>query len=558
MTFRWRTFGCALAGMTCVMAAVWSSSYAPYYLENDDVAMRMAFEGRTVPGAAPTGFALWPSAALGWLVVGMQRVMPAISWWDIVLAAVFLWSLAVLLALAWDAFGPGWLARATAIGMLAVAFAPLVMTFQFTISSTIAGGAAALLAISRIGTARPARGVLPLSALLFLAGLLIRPMGASAGAAVALVLLLPLVHTRPRWYSHFLAIAATVGASFIAVQSLDTVLYGTSDEWGKYLRYNAAGQPLIDWGSDVSTRYSREIREAAGWSENDWLMLQRSLGVDPEIHSVDRVNTAHQVHSASIDRIGVASLLLGRAARYSLEGLRSVWSTSALIIVAGGLSIAAYGTGRAAAWTLAVVVLFALICSALDIGFQRLPWRLLGPMEVIFAAAIVLTIGASRRVASPALGLVTLAVIWTMTAPVLTAQAREAASRDGRSEEIGREISTLRRLSPSLVIFYGSSFPREYWWRPFRPAPAGVPSVTLGWNNQNPQVQRYLADTGRQPLFRALCSDPSIFIVADRGSLDLVTQYMQEHFDTPVAWTQVYEGSFLAWRCSAVARSETP
>src|SRR5262249_6725348 len=46
-----------------------------------------------------------------------------------------------------------------------------------------------------------------------------------------------------------------------------------------------------------------------------------------------------------------------------------------------------------------------------------------------------------------------------------------------------------------------------------------------------------------------LCTDPSILIVADRDPLDLVATYMNEHFDTAVTWTQVYDGSFPAWRC---------
>jgi hypothetical protein len=75
--------------------------------------------------------------------------------------------------------------------------------------------------------------------------------------------------------------------------------------------------------------------------------------------------------------------------------------------------------------------------------------------------------------------------------------------------------------------------------------------VGLGWNNQNPQVQRFLSDTGRQPLLRALCTSPSILFVADEVSLDLVTRYVKEHFDNSVEWTQAYAGTFSAWRCSA-------
>jgi hypothetical protein len=77
--------------------------------------------------------------------------------------------------------------------------------------------------------------------------------------------------------------------------------------------------------------------------------------------------------------------------------------------------------------------------------------------------------------------------------------------------------------------------------------------VALGWNNQNPQVQQFLSETGRQPLLRALCTSPSVLLVVEEPSLDLVTHYVKEHFGTSVAWTQVYAGTFPVWRCSAVA-----
>jgi hypothetical protein len=181
-----------------------------------------------------------------------------------------------------------------------------------------------------------------------------------------------------------------------------------------------------------------------------------------------------------------------------------------------------------------------------------LPWRLLGPLQILFVAATLITIGASRRDASPLLAILSLGAVVAMTVPVLAAQAREAESRLNRSQELECEVAQLQRLSPSLVIFYGSRFPREYWWRPFHHSPVELPAVALGWNNQNPQLHHFLSATGRQPLLRALCTDPSILIVADRDPLDLVTTYMDEHFNTAVKWTQVYDGSFPAWRCSAI------
>jgi len=547
--------------VTVVAAAAWSSWWSPFYMENDDVTIRMALEGRSAPGQPPTGFALMTHAVLGWAIVAMQRMLPVISWWDVVLAGTFLWSLAVLIALVWDALGSDWLARATAVGALIVGIAPLVASFQFTISATLAGGAAALLAATELSSARPRRTVLAMATLLFAAGLLIRPMGGPAGAVVAAFLSWPLLRAR-RWVlAYVLGIVGIVGMFFVAAQYVDSVLYATSDEWNTYYRFNVIVGPLLEWGSDLSGRYAREIHDSVGWSANDWTMFFAAMAVDPQVHSLDRFSQAYEVQTAILDRVGVLSWMFARMTKAPVQSLQDVLSSASLATIAGGALAAAYGTRRAAAEAVAVLLLFCVLCFAIEVAFAKLPWRLLGPLQVIFMATTVLTIGASRRVASPALGIMALGAILAMAAPLLSAAAHEASDRRGRSEEVADgEVVALQRLSPSLVIFHSAAFPREFWWRPFHRPPAGLPAVTLGWNNQNPQVQRFLTDTGRQPLLRALCTAPSIFIVAERRPLDAVTIYLREHFDMSVKWTQVYAGSFLAWRCSTLdhPQSEIP
>jgi hypothetical protein len=552
MTFRWRTFGSALVILTAVMTAAWWSWLPPFYLTNDDVTIRMALEGRTVPGAAPTGFALMTNAMLGWAVVVAQRMMPSIPGWDFVLAATLLWALSVLLALAWDALDTGWLARATVVGALVAGMAPMVASMQFTISATLAGGAAVLLALSEIGLERPRRAVLSMAVLLFFAGVLVRPMGGAAGAVVTTALSVPYLRIRRLWWAQVLGVLATVGVVFLALQYLDVRLYGMRSEWDAYLRFNWIALALLEWGSDASNTFASSIRQSVGWTANDWSMLLNSWGVDPVIHGFGRVSQAYQVQTAALDQVGTLSLLFARIANYSSGSLRSLMESSGLAVVTGGLLLVAYATRKSALQFVAVLLLFVAICASLDVVFARLPWRLLGPLQLLFVSATLATIGASRRAASPLLAILSLGTMVAVTVPVLAAEVREAESRVIRSRELEGEVAQLQRLSPSLVIFYGSRFPREYWWRPFHHPPVELPAVALGWNNLNPQLHQYLSATGREPLLRALCTDPSILIVADRDPLELVATYMHEHFNTAVTWTQVYNGSFPAWRCSAI------
>jgi len=552
MTFRWRTFSSVLVILTAVMTAAWSSLFPQFYLTNDDVTIRMALEGRTAPGGAPTGFALMTNAALGWAIVSAQRVLPSMPGWDLVLAVTLLWALGVLLALVWDALGTGWLARTTAVGALVLAIAPLIASVQFTISATLAGGASALLALAEMGAARRRKAVLGMALLLFVAGLLIRPMGGAAGALLAVGLSLPHLRRRKWWWAHALGILGTVSVAFLAAQYVDVVLYGMRAEWDAYFRFNWIALALLEWGSDASNTLAGSIRQSVGWTANDWSMLLNSWGVDPVVHGFGRVSHAYQVQTAALNQVGTLSLMFARIGNYSSGSLRALVESSGLMAITGGLLSVAYATRRSAVQVVAVLLLFWATCFALDVAFARLPWRLLGPMQVLFVAATLITIGASRGAASPLLAILSLGAVVATTVPVLTAEAREAGSRLNRSQAVEGEVAQLRRLSPSLVIFYGSRFPREYWWRPFHHPPVELPAVALGWNNQNPQLHHYLSATGRQPLLRALCTDPSIFVVADKDPLTLVTTYMHEHFNTAVQWTQVYDGSFPAWRCSAI------
>ena len=63
-----RAFVLALVGVSTLIAAAWLVS-PPRYLTNDDVIMRLALEGRFVPGQPPTGFVLYAHSALGWALV---------------------------------------------------------------------------------------------------------------------------------------------------------------------------------------------------------------------------------------------------------------------------------------------------------------------------------------------------------------------------------------------------------------------------------------------------------------------------------------------------------
>ena len=151
------------------------------------------------------------------------------------------------------------------------------------------------------------------------------------------------------------------------------------------------------------------------------------------------------------------------------------------------------------------------------------------------------------RVLGLSLALTVLVQEATAVASAVTAGLRHMQQVEG-------EVAALRDLGPSLVVSHADTFPAEIWWRPFHRPAFDFPSVALGWNNQNPMLQRFLTSTGRQPLLRAICHDPSIVVIAARPDrFEPVDVYMREHFHETVAWTRLNSGSFAAWRCTAHA-----
>ena len=51
---------------------------------------------------------------------------------------------------------------------------------------------------------------------------------------------------------------------------------------------------LFEWGGELSGEQVDALRASAGWSANDWNMLQGMWGVDPEMYGFTRVAAAYE------------------------------------------------------------------------------------------------------------------------------------------------------------------------------------------------------------------------------------------------------------------------
>jgi hypothetical protein len=207
-------------------------------------------------------------------------------------------------------------------------------------------------------------------------------------------------------------------------------------------------------------------------------------------------------------------------------------------------------TRRAALVSIFIVCIFLVCCATLEITFKQLPVRLLAPLNLCLGVAAIMSVGALRRVASPVVSVWGASIVIAVAIHQAEIAFAQMATDVRQAQEVERDVRRVAALEPSLLVLHLDAFPSEYWWRPFQRPALAFDAIRLGGNNRNPQLQQFLSNTGRQPLLRAVCHDPSILVVAHPERLFPATIYMQEHQSTAVSWTQVYAGTFRAWRCA--------
>jgi len=538
---------------TLAVAFVFWNLIPPTYLTNDDVAIKRDLEGFMAPDGTPTGYAIWPHALLGWMLVWVQRVIP-VHGWDFVVAGLVVWSVALVLTVAWS-LSVDRAGRILAILATLLVVVPLFEGMQYTISATLAGGAAMLSMMMEMLLPSPRRSMLFASAALLLAGLLVRADGATVGGLMAIVLLVPLaLHNREtravrlRW---LIVAAAALALTSTTIGLLDDAIYRLSPAWADYRLDWLATRRFLDWGSDLPANVVYALRTQIGWTANDWELLRRFWGIDPSIHSQGRLDVLFRTWPLVVDwrtRLewfaqravaGITGTMFLHLVDESMRALAAV----ALVVIAAA-------NRRVAAASIVAAAVFYTACIAIEVTFKELPFRLFAPLQVCFVLSILITSRILNRRASklPTILAATIAAI------LVVGQARsvssDAVARSRQSGEVDFQVSELLQLHPSLLVLHSDSFPSEFWWRPFHTPAVRLRAIQLGNENHNPYMERFLTRSYRTSLLHAICTDQSILVVGEYDRFEPVTTYMREHFDTVVEWNKAYDGSFRAWRCS--------
>ena len=548
--FTWPAFGISTALIVCAVAALWIA-IPPAYDTNDDATIRGVLEGTRVPGQPPTGFALLPHAALGWALVGVRELWPAAYAWDIAVTGTLMWGLAVFATLLWRSSRSALSLRVAAIAVALTACLPLVSSVQYTISATVAGGAALALAWFELHEYPPRRAVLLMGAGLLVLALLVRSGAAMAGALTVSTCLLPFaVRVGRRGMTRLGALAGAAAALFLVLHAADVALYKLRPEWDAYRLTNYYITAMFDWNWQAALPSSVDItgaRTAVGWTASDWAMLEHAFGVSPDLFNLERVRTFYESTAGRVapwDYVFVALQRLWTVDRANLdERLSELWPVMACLTII----VLMYMRRKDLGLTIAVFLCFLAYCIVVQAAFKSLPFRLLAPMAACFVAVVLSNISSrqpGRIVRSIGLVLVVALCGYQSLTIVRGMQANHR-----HSLQVDAEGQALAALKPSLVVIHTDTFPEEHWQRPFHRPDVRLLMIRLGRNNQNPQLQSFLRASGLSEFPSSICDQPSVVIISEQGRLEVVTEEMQQRFDRAVAWNPFYMASFRVWQC---------
>jgi hypothetical protein len=356
-----------MLGFTLAFAFVFWTCNPPTYLTNDDVAIKRDLEGLMTPDGMPTGYAIWPHALLGWTLVWIQRVVP-VHGWDFVVAGLLIWSVALALSTAWS-LSIGRAGRFLAIIAMLLVVAPLFNGMQYTISATLAGGTAILTLLIELSLPSPRRSVVAASAALLLTGLLVRGDSATAGGLIGIVLLVPLALSdrgtravRLRW---LIVAAVALTLTSTAGDVLNAMMYRLSPPWADYRRDWLETRYLLEWGRDLPANVVDALRNELGWTANDWELLRRFWGIDPNVHSQGRLDVLFRTWPLLVNwRTRLAWFAQRAAPQMPGAMLLQLISESTRALAASALVVIAATNRRGAAASIAAVAIFFAGCVA--------------------------------------------------------------------------------------------------------------------------------------------------------------------------------------------------
>jgi hypothetical protein len=537
------------AALLVLFAALLSFSVIgrPFYHANDDAVMNCMADGLGWVGGEvhQTERLVFLHLLLGRSLVALYRWQAAVPWYGLLLlSSVALASAAFVYAglrLEPDRIGA---ALVLAFGALVFFLGAATLHFGVT-ASLLAGGAVALASSLAARPAATRAHAALLAGGTFGAALLsamLRPEGCYLGLAVASPLAwMALRRSGRRPTAAFASGLALFAAGHLALRAYETRDYGADAGWAQTFDWMRAEAPFVAHGWVWYDATSKPVFDRAGWSANDFFMLQSYFSWEPELYSAASLRRL----SAQLEQAGAVHRYL--PARHGLrEALVNPLSMAALALT---LLCCLPGSRKERAELALGFLWAAALLYGIGIALRAPPRRVYLPVWVVAMGVPVLwscfrdslqadlprpSGSGRRRIAGAcALAVIALAAAWEGRA----ARAN-SAFRSQRAAAAERDLVRLAPFRDSLLVNWMGAFPVQDLVRPFEAGGSqaledarygAFSSFWIGWPTRLPINQLWLQRHGVQDLYEALYRRDDLLMVTKPEMLPLLETFLLEH-----------------------------
>lgn len=531
----------------------------PFYQTNDDTWMRLIAEGFLAPSGRPEPILIFIGAPLGSVISFANTIMPGIPWYDIFLYAVLFSSVTALVYCLLRERLP--LLQMTLLGVaLATFLMPFAVKFQFTMVAMIGSASGLLFAIASAPRARSKqtkRLAFAISAGLTLAGCLIRFEAALIALSFIALLSAPsarkIIRGR-RWSTigHVASGAALGVAIGISCHLFSKLTITGTPGWEEFLRFNDLRVMLTELRPrGLHPDRIEAMLTAAGWSRNDFSMLNSWFFDDREIFSVERMTRAVDALYAGNGWLDLFLLRvregMWRAPQSFTDSLPYYFQASALILTIGFTS-----RGQARMTALYAVLGAWCMIAMLSLALKWAPYRIAWPVLALAGCYVILRI--AREESDARMGSILPAIlVLGLSTSILWGLHRDALQSSLVRQAVTKDIARFQSESKGnqVLVSVGGSFPAAHLVSPFRPSPWGANGrlVLLGLAAQTPYVRDFLVE--HNSFASAICRDERFRITAKPSLIPVIEKFVAEHHRLEVMLQPDFAGeAFTTYKCA--------
>jgi hypothetical protein len=532
----------ALAAGTYVLFFLF---FDPGFDTNDDPGMMALVSGTFRSEASP--FMVFTHVSIGYVLKALYSWMPSVPWY-----AIYLYFFQIL---AWTLIAHVLftLHRSREAVVFFVASFLLIgfqiaMELQFTSTSMLLGAAAALcfLALSLESKS----WMLPVfsGGLIGIVGLI---RGASLKATLAIWAPLFVYTAFKTPIRRTVFFGATIVSVSLAAATLSSVAYDSDARWREYSEYNAVRGKLH---GNANFSPPKRVLKEVGWSKSDLTLFKRWFFTDPEVYSIEHLQTL-------LGSIQPESRWRSLSRRLTTQpfGHARKQLIGALLIT---LTLLAWTTPKRMSLVLANWAWIFLVGTAAVLLHGRMPLRVLVPMVLSATLASAFIAGIPRVALRPAnlrqgvclaFTILILLVSAVRVQTALTKWMHESRAHQAEEADLKKSYARLQAFDPDGIFVH---WPRGI--RPERLSPfttgSDLPNlrfVWLGWQIGSPSWLDELDALEIDDVYTAILQKEHTYLLKARVDPSLiqdVTSFFKAHRGVSIK----LHGTCLDSRCRII------